>query len=133
MMARKPKEIQAVFTRERDGTWTVVATRSKHESAITEGKTLAMARRRIRQAVALLLDVDESEVGLQERFELPASAQKALAAAKGSSEALALASDRARKATRKAALALHAQGLSYRDAADLLGLTGARVHQLVKE
>ena len=101
--------------------------------AHTYGRTLARTRAHLREALALVLDVDEDS------FELAVSVQldggvgdlvELAAAARRHADELA---EQARLATEEAAFALvHGAKLSRRDAAVALGMSYQRVDQLVQ-
>jgi predicted RNase H-like HicB family nuclease len=101
--------------------------------AHTYGRTLARTRAHLREALALVLDVDEDS------FELSVSVQledgvgelvEIAAAARREAEKLA---EQSRVATEDAAFALvHDAKLSRRDAAVALGMSYQRVDQLVQ-
>lgn len=96
----------------------------------TYGKSIRQAQRRIREAVALWLDVEPERVNLRDRFpaELTAVAAE-VARARGAAER---AGERAQAQTADAVRMLTSLGLSRRDAGDLLGLSHQRVHQLLE-
>lgn len=127
-MARK---YVARFERDENGYWSVVADLGAKRTAISDGQTLPKARRRIRQAISLLLDAPEGSFEIKEEVVLPARARRALdnllAAQKAARETSAALDD----ARRAAAVALQAHGLSRRDAGELLGVTGQRVQQML--
>jgi DNA-directed RNA polymerase specialized sigma subunit len=104
---------------------------SKKQSTISDGQTLPKARKRIRDALALLLDVPVTAFQIEEVIELPSKAERALI---GFAEAKKVAEDSAEKletARRQVASALVAAGLSRRDAGEILGVTGMRVQQML--
>lgn len=128
-MARKA--YTARFERDEDNYWSVTVQVAAKRVAISDGQTLPTARRRIRQAVALLLDVDESAFDLVEEFALPSDALQALTNYKSIREE-SLKVQRALESARlKAAKALTERGVSLRDAGDMLDLTGQRVQQVL--
>jgi predicted RNase H-like HicB family nuclease len=99
----------------------------------TQGRTLARARGRIREAIALWLDVDETELTVADDVRLPEPARQAVATARQARQHAQQAREAALGATRKAARVLVHGGLSTRDAAELLGISHQRVAQLVAE
>jgi predicted RNase H-like HicB family nuclease len=133
---RKPSTYQVDFERDsKSGEWTAVIDRSQGVSCVTQGRTIAQARRRIREALALFLDDEAAaaQAELVENFVLPAAAKSVLekavearAAAQEAARASADLSERAAKSLAKA-------GVSRRDAADILGISPGRVQQLVGE
>jgi predicted RNase H-like HicB family nuclease len=131
-MARR-KVFTAHFELDEDGYWAVVADIAPGKSAISDGQTLPKARRRIRQAIALLLDVDEQSFGIQDEFVLPRQAMNCLQRYRGAQEKLRHDTEEAAAAARNAAQVLSKLGISRRDAGDLLGLSGARIQQVLNE
>jgi predicted RNase H-like HicB family nuclease len=129
----KQKTFVARFELDEDGYWAVVADLGGGKSAISDGQTLPKARRRIRQAIALALDVTEESFSLRDELALPRKAMTTLERYQEVKEQLRKDELEALKATKVAVQALSALGLSVRDAGDLLGLTGARVHQVLTE
>jgi predicted RNase H-like HicB family nuclease len=127
----KRKTFAARFELDEDGYWAVVAELGPGKSAISDGQTLPKARRRIRQAIALLLDVDEKSFDLREEINLPRKAMATLQRHQGAQEKLQADAAEAAEAARSAAQALAKLGISRRDAGDLLGLSGARIQQVL--
>ena len=95
----------------------------------TYGRGLRQAQGRIREALALWLDVTPAEVKIRDQF------PGALAAVADDVSRARSAADRAgakaQQQTMEAVKALTELGLSRRDAAELLGLSHQRVHQLL--
>ncbi len=121
---------------ERDETGWWVAQVKEAPAAITQGRTIAEARRRIREALALALDDDAAakRAKLIDDVKLPADARRALEEARAARARLATESKKAQKSTAKAVRALlERMHLSVRDAGDLIGISPQRVHQLVHE
>jgi predicted RNase H-like HicB family nuclease len=115
------------------GKWVVVANVGRHLRAISDGQTLPKARKRIRQAIALLLDVeDEHSFDIEEQVQLPPTAMARIGRHRGARDGLRKQEAEASRAARAAARALTALGISRRDTGDLLGLTGARIQQVLK-
>jgi predicted RNase H-like HicB family nuclease len=105
-------------------------------AAITQGRTIAEARRRIREALALALNDDAAakRAKLIDDVKLPADVRRALEEARAARARLATASKKAQKSTAKAVRALlESMHLSVRDAGDLIGISPQRVHQLAHE
>jgi predicted RNase H-like HicB family nuclease len=121
---------------ERDETGWWVAQVKEAPAAITQGRTIAEARRRIREALALALDDDAAakRAKLVDDVKLPADARRALEEARAARARLATESKKAQKSTAKAVRALlESMHLSVRDAGDLIGISPQRVHQLAHE
>jgi predicted RNase H-like HicB family nuclease len=129
-MARK-KTYTARFDLDESGYWAVVVNMGGGKAAISDGQTLPKARRRIRQSIALLLDVDEHSFDVREEINLPTKAMVRLRRYQGAREKLEHDALEAAEAARSAAKVLSALGVSRRDAGDLLGLSGARVQQVL--
>jgi predicted RNase H-like HicB family nuclease len=95
----------------------------------TYGRSLRQAQSRVREALALWLDETPAQVKIRDQF------PGALAAVASDMVRARSAADRAgakaQKQTVDAVKALTALGLSRRDAAELLGLSHQRVHQLL--
>lgn len=126
MVAMMTYEVEA----ERSGRWwaaRVPALPGVHTQARRLDQVADMAR----EAIALLLDVDESAVDVTVTPTLSEHTREALersAAARRDREVAAAAE---RKALREAARALTDEGLTLRDAGWILGLTHQRVDQLL--
>lgn len=120
----------AEFNRE-DGWWIVriVEARGVHSN----GRSLEEARRRVREALALDIGDAAFTVEFSERINLPQHATRELTRHRTARRRAEDQSRQATKATLDAALALAKVGLSVRDTGSLLGLTGARVSQIIKE
>ena len=105
-------------------------------AAITQGRTIAEARRRIREALGLALDDDAAakRAKLIDDVKLPADARRALRQARAARARLETESKKAQDSTAKAVqLLLKGMRLSVRDAGDLIGISPQRVHQLAHE
>ena len=99
----------------------------------SNGRTLEEARRRVREALSLVIGDDAFSVSFAERIVLPAGARRELTRQRTARRRAEDETRRAMEATRAAARALANAGLSVRDAGSLLGLTGARVSQILKD
>lgn len=121
---------------ERDETGWWVAQVKEAPAAITQGRTIAEARRRVREALGLALgdDAAAQRVKLKDDVKLPADAQRALRQARAARERLAAESKKAQNTTAKAVRTLlKGMHLSVRDAGELIGISPQRVHQLAHE
>jgi predicted RNase H-like HicB family nuclease len=122
----------AVYEQDHTGWWFVSV--PELPSCHTQGRTLARARERVREAVALWLDVDEVAVEITDDVRLPERARRATARARQARQRAQRAQEASLAATRAAARELvHGSRLSTRDAAELLGISHQRVAQLVAE
>lgn len=131
----KRRAFSVVYERDDNNRWFVRC--PDVQGAHSHGRTLASSRRNIREAIAIVLDLDKEEgFDLSEEIRLgDESLQDAIEQATERRE-LALASERvAAVATRSAILrALEsADTLSNRDLAELLNLSHQRVQQLASE
>lgn len=121
---------------ERDETGWWVAQVKEAPAAITQGRTIAEARRRVREALGLALGDDSAahRVILKDDVKLPADAQRALRQARAARVRLAAESKKAQTSTAKAVRTLlKGMHLSVRDAGELIGISPQRVHQLTHE
>ena len=96
----------------------------------TYGRSLRQAQGRIREALALWLDVDPAELSIREQF--PAALASVADDVSRARNAAERAGVKAQEQTIEAVRALTDLGLSRRDAAELLGLSHQRVHQLLE-
>ncbi len=122
------------YSRDESGWW--VAQVKEAPAAITQGRTISEARRRIREALALVLDDDvkAAKAKLVDDVKLPANARRALARAKIARQRLEVDGARAQESTEAAIKQLVKKvGLSVRDAGELLGISHQRVQQLAYE
>jgi predicted RNase H-like HicB family nuclease len=129
VMARR--SYVARYERDESGYWSVVVRVGRKRSAVSDGQTLPKARRRIRQAVSLLLDAPEDSFELVDDVVLPKGVRRALQTYEGVREATRAKVRELETARRRAAKALESHGLSRRDAGEILGITGQRVQQLL--
>jgi predicted RNase H-like HicB family nuclease len=127
-MARQ-RQYTARYDRE-DGWW-IVRIQEAH-GVHSNGRTLEEARRRVREALSLEIGEDAFTVEFTERIVLPPNARQELSRHRTARRRAEDQTRQALKATKSAARALAKAGLSVRDAGSLLGLTGARVSQILK-
>jgi predicted RNase H-like HicB family nuclease len=133
-MARTRTKYTVRYERDETGWW--VAQVKEAPAAITQGRTIAEARRRIREALALALDDDAAarRAELVDDVVLPSAARRALDEAVAARMELEANAARARASTEKAVrVLLDKLHLSVRDAGDLLGISHQRVQQLAHE
>lgn len=96
----------------------------------TYGRSIRQAQRRIREALALWLDVEPDDVVVRDRF--PAELASVAAEVDRARVVAERAGARAQQQTVEAVKVLTSLGLSRRDAGELLGLSHQRVHQLLE-
>ena len=118
------------YERDSSGRW--VASVREVEGCHTQGRTIAQTRERIREALGLFIEgADRAE--LVDHIKVSAALRKVIARYRATRrQADALASQVAAEA-RSAARALAGEKLSRRDAAEVLGLSHQRVHQLLED
>lgn len=122
-------------TATRDGDWwSLVAHDVEGREVASQSRRLDQADAAIREAIALVLDVDGGafEVDISpdlRHVEVSKDTLEALELRR----ALAELSDRARRRTPAAVAELRAAGLTVRDIAQLLGVTPSRVSQIEKQ
>ena len=122
------------YERDEAGWW--IAQVKEAPAAITQGRTIAEARRRVREALGLALgdDAAAQRLKLVEDVKLPADARRALREARAARARLAEESKKAQDSTAKAVRTLlKGMHLSVRDAGELIGISPQRVHQLAHE
>ena len=122
--------MKAIATR--SGDWWAVEV-PEVPGARTQSRTAAGVAAMAQEVVALLLDVDQSTVEIDVEFTLPDDLGSQIAQAHVLQEEAARLRDAAAAASRTTARALVAAGLSQKDAAEVLGVSFQRVHQLVSE
>lgn len=98
----------------------------------SNGRTLEEARRRVREALSLSIGEAAFTVDFSERINLPLNATRKLVRHRTAKRRAENQSRQSTTATRNAAMALTQVGLSVRDTGSLLGLTGARVSQIIR-
>ena len=122
------KEYRAVFERDETGTW--LARVPSIPGCHTYGRTLEQARTRLRDALGLWISHPDS-VRIAEDIVLPSDLKAAVRRSRRTRERAEREQEHAQKETRAAATALVGEGVSLRDAGELLGLSHQRVQQLV--
>lgn len=96
----------------------------------TYGRSLRQAQSRIREALAVWLDTSPTELAIRDQF--PAELASVAGDVVRARSAAERAGAKAQQQTIEAVKALTDLGLSRRDAAELLGLSHQRVHQLLE-
>ena len=129
-MAKKTYTVR--YERDGDGWW--VATVPDVQGCHTQGKSIAQARKRIREALALSVDISgkaADALELIDNVQLPTKLAKAVEAHEAAVEAAENHAAELQDKRAKVAKALTAQGLSVRDVGEVLGISFQRVQQLV--
>jgi predicted RNase H-like HicB family nuclease len=118
---------------ERDeGGWWMASVREVR-GCRTQGRSIRQALSRIRQALAACTGHDVADAELLPQVHLPETARRAVGRYDSACKKLEREQEESRAAATAAADVLTRQlGLSVRDAADVLGLSHQRVHQLVR-
>jgi predicted RNase H-like HicB family nuclease len=135
-MSSLQKKYRVDFERDaKSGYWTAVIDRTQGVSCVTQGRTIAAARKRIREALALFLDdkAAAKDAELIENFVLARIDKTLVEAAVRYREAAQRAAKQASEVSERAAKRLAKAGVSRRDAAEILGMSAGRVQQLVGE
>jgi predicted RNase H-like HicB family nuclease len=123
------KRYTAIFERDESGSW--LARISSIRGCHTYGRTLEQARTRLREALGLWIDRPEDAV-IEETIRLPADLKAAIQRSRRTRKRAEREHENAQEQTRAAAEALVDEGVSLRDAGELLGLSHQRVQQLVQ-
>jgi len=118
------------YVRDAAGWW--VATVRGVKGCHTQGRTIAEARRRIREALGLFVE-GASEADLADQVQLPQRVRAAVKLHVQQAQKLVAARERAREATARAVSILAEElGLSVRDTGAVLGMTHQRVQQIAR-
>ncbi len=128
------KKYTVHYQRDRSGWW--VAQVKQVPAAISQGRTLAEARRRVREALSVVWDDEElaTKVPLIDIVNLSASTKRVLKNALSARARLAKEMLVAQSYTMKAVQILVTKAdLSVRDVGELLNISHQRVHQLMAE
>jgi predicted RNase H-like HicB family nuclease len=130
-MTKRPSSYVVRLERDESGWW--VATVPAVSSCITQGRTIAQALERTREAIQAALDLSAPYGGdLVSDVRLPPTARKLVAAAKEARSELQQAEQVASRRSREAIRKLNELGLSLRDAGHLIGVTRQRAQQIMK-
>jgi predicted RNase H-like HicB family nuclease len=119
---------RAVFERDDTGTW--LARVPSIPGCHTYGRTLGQTRARLREALGLWISRPET-AEIDEDILLPSDLKAAIRRSRRTRERAEREQEHAQEETRAAATALVGDGVSLRDAGELLGLSHQRVQQLV--
>lgn len=96
----------------------------------TYGRSIRQATERIHEAMQLFDELQDVEIEVEVR--LPPSARRALRQAKSARQKVEQITEQAQNATALAIRELANAGVSVRDAAAMLGVSSARVHQIMQ-
>ena len=126
------KTYHVAYERDASGWW--VASVRELRGCHTQGRTVDEARRRIREAMGLFID-NVRTAKIVDNVKLPADAKKAISAYAKLRKKADENDRRAAAAARRAVRVLRGRRLkmSARDAAEFLGLSHQRIHQLAHE
>jgi len=122
------KTYQVIYERDEDGWW--IARIASVAGVHSNGRTIAEARRRVREALGLAVD-DAASARFEDDIRLPVGVKSALRRQAQARERAELARSEATRAQRDAAkLLVEEVELSLRDAGELLGVTQTMVRRL---
>jgi predicted RNase H-like HicB family nuclease len=124
----KTKTYKVVFERDERGLW--VAGVESVPGCHTQGRTIAQARERIREALSLF-DAHANKARFQERVRLPSNVNRLILAQRSARSKQQTLETKLRELNVKAARALKNVGLSLRDTGELLGVSQESVRQLI--
>ena len=121
-----------VYTRDRTSGWWVAEVKGL-KGCLTHGRTIEQVRERMREALQAWFNLPKPFAGkLIDEIALPAPTRRKIAAFLRARERAAKANEGLSTSSRAAVRDLVEQGLSLRDAGELLGLTRQRAQQLLK-
>jgi predicted RNase H-like HicB family nuclease len=121
-----------VYTRDKANGWWVAEVKEL-KGCITQGRTIEQARGRTREALQAWFDLSKPFAGkLIDEVALPAPTRRKIATFLSARDRAAKANEGLSASSRAAVRELVDQGLSLRDAGELLGLTRQRAQQLLK-
>jgi predicted RNase H-like HicB family nuclease len=123
------KRYKAIFERDESGSW--LARIPSIPGCHTSGRTLEQTRTRLREALGLWIERPEDAV-IEEAIRLRGDLRTAIQRSRRTRERAEREQENAQTQTRAAAEALVKEGVSLRDAGELLGLSHQRVQQLVQ-
>jgi predicted RNase H-like HicB family nuclease len=132
-MVETMKHFTVKYERDVESGWWVAQVKEA-PSAITQGRTIPEARRRIREALSLVLNDSHiaETANLVDEVRLPADAMRALSRVRAARHRMEIESKRAQTSTKVAVRKLSGRlGLSVRDTGELVGISYQRVHQLM--
>lgn len=111
-----------------EGGW--IASASDPEATVF-GRTIEKARENAAEALSRSLRTFPSDVAIHDEVQISKQSQLAVEGSKAARNAALKAEAESAAATLSAARRLHADGLSLRDIAYLLGVSHSRVHQIL--
>jgi predicted RNase H-like HicB family nuclease len=120
---------EAIIARDESGAW--IARIPEVPGCHTHGRTLEQARTRLREALGLWVDRADKVV-IDERIRLEPELREAVERSRRTRNRAERERVHAQRETQAAADALVENGVSLRDAGELLGLSHQRVQQLVR-
>ena len=130
-MATATNRYTVKYERDADGWW--VVTVKGVRGVRTQARSISQGRTRIREALALFVDdaqtaelVDDVQIGVEQKRALARARRLQRAAEREQAHA----ADLARKVARTL---VRVKKLSVRDAGEVMGISGARVQQLVND
>jgi predicted RNase H-like HicB family nuclease len=130
MPRRTPKSYIVEYEHDGDGWW--VASVRGVRGCHTQGRTIEQARERIREALELVVGDNARGATLHDNIALPLGTRRLVQKAETARAKTEAETERAMTATSEAVRALTEQGLSARDAGELLGLSRQRVNQILQ-
>lgn len=128
------KQYTVEYEKDEDGMWIAVIDRAQGVSCVAQGRSLGEARRRIRSALGVYLDDAKAAetAELIDDVKLPAKIKTAVSAVFREREKARAAQELSLQKASVASELLERQGLSRRDAAELLGVSHQRIQQIVQ-
>lgn len=125
----KRRSFDVTLERDEDGWW--VAEVPSLPGCHTQGRSIGQARNRIREAIAVWLDADESNIDVNLR--LPRALAKLADEVRGKRDQAERLQKEAAKESVAAARKLTRKGISRRDVGEILGVSFQRAQQLVDD
>jgi predicted RNase H-like HicB family nuclease len=129
-MTEKNRTFTMLVERDSAGYW--IGELAEEPRCHTFGRSLAKLRENMREAASLWFEMPEGRIHLEEKLVLPDAALHAVQSAQESRQVSEAYNKLAAHQTAVAAQTLKRAGVSFRDAADLLGLSHQRVQQLAQ-
>ncbi len=129
MASKRPRYV-VHYERDEDGWW--VASVRRVRGCHTQGRTLAQAKERIREALGLY-DEQASTAILEDEIEFPDSVKRVVTEYRKHRARIEREQREVQKCAKEAARTLTRRlGIGMRDAGEILGLSHQRVQQLVR-
>jgi predicted RNase H-like HicB family nuclease len=122
------KTYEVMYERDEDGWWAAFVPSVR--GCRTQGRSLAQARERIREALSLFVK-DAHRAELRDKIVLPPEVRRQVDKQLRLRASLEEEKRQLQKSTQGAVRHLVSQGLSVRDVGELLALSHQRVHQLI--